>query len=64
MLAPDVTAFLTQQVAQHAGAGEGMFQVQFVHATHAREISVAHRPRQVIHAAPADAERPGLPGQG
>ena len=60
VLAPDVDAVLTQQIAQHAGSGERALQMQFVDATHECEVGLAHGLRQVVHAPAADVENLGL----
>src|SRR5258708_6207507 len=51
-----------QQPTQHPRAGEGKVQVQRVDPPHEGEIPCRQRARDVIHRAPADSERLGLPG--
>ncbi|BBU71518.1 hypothetical protein ICHIJ1_14370 [Fluviibacter phosphoraccumulans] len=47
-------------VTQLPGTHEWMFQMQVVYATHQIKIFWADRPRQVIHASPAEAGQLGL----
>jgi hypothetical protein len=54
----------SQQASQHSRAGERELQMQPVEAPHDLQIARRHRPRQVVHAAAADAHNLRLPGDG
>src|SRR3954454_15976264 len=60
MSAANLETLSRQQITQHAAAREGEIQMQLVHPAHQREISARGRPWQVINAAPADVQHPGL----
>jgi hypothetical protein len=62
MLATGFEAFRLQQIAQHPRTREWVLQMQLVDAPHELQIRIAYRPRQVVHAAAADAEGLGLTG--
>src|SRR3954463_2008860 len=51
-----------QLITQHAAARERKLEMQFVHPAHQREVGGRSWPWQVIDAAPADVEHPGLSG--
>ena len=55
VLTPHLETLTIKLVTQHACAHEGMLQVQFVNATHERQIGRADKSGQIVHAAPADA---------
>ncbi|GEO43150.1 hypothetical protein SAE02_72980 [Skermanella aerolata] len=55
-------AFGGEQITQHAAARKGKIEMQFVHPAHQREVGGRGWPWQVIDAAPADVEYPGLSG--
>ena len=63
----DHKALLAQQVAKHLAARKRIIQMQLVHAAHNRlsrsnrQIDGARGLGQVVDAAPADPQRPGLP---
>ena len=63
MLAADLDAFLPQKITQHPTTRERKFQVQLVDPPHDGEIGRRHRSGQIINAAPADPQLPGLPRQ-
>ncbi len=50
------------RTAMNIDGGKRILQVQLVDPPHQRQIRVADRPRQVVHATAADPERLGLPG--
>lgn len=53
-----------QQPLKHPASGERIVQMQLVDPAHQNQIGRRRRPRQVIDAATADAEQPGLAGNG
>ncbi len=56
----DLVPFSDKEVAHETAAREGIFQMQLVDAVHDCQIGRRDRARQVIDAAPADAEGYGL----
>ncbi len=64
MQAADVMAFCLQKPLQHPAPGKGIIQMQLVDPAHHNKIGRTGRSRQVVDAATADAEYPGLAGDG
>jgi hypothetical protein len=62
MKTPDAEPFGDQQIAQHSAARKREVEMKLVHPAHEHEIGLRDQPGQVIHAAPADAQRRRLPG--
>src|ERR1019366_8867308 len=60
----DLDALAVEKIAQHPAARERVFQMQFVDATHQREVLGRHRPRLVVDAAAADVQSLGLTDDG
>src|SRR5450631_4138613 len=60
----DSAPFVSQQASQHARASEGELQMQSIETPHDLEVGRRHRPRQVVHAATADAQGLRLLGDG
>jgi hypothetical protein len=52
--------FSSQRIAQHASAGERVFQMQFIKPAHQRQIARRCRTWQAIDAAPAEVEHLSL----
>src|SRR5260370_15108015 len=52
----DLAPLGSQQTSQHARAGEGKLQMQPIEMTHDLQVGRRYRPRQVVHAATADAQ--------
>src|SRR6185369_11174207 len=52
----DLAPLGSQQASQHARAGEGKIQMQPIEMPHDLQVGRRHLPRQVVHAATADAQ--------
>jgi hypothetical protein len=57
----NLMALLLEKPLEHAAARERIVEMQFVDPAHQRQVGVAHGARQIVDAAPADAEDSGLP---
>ena len=60
MRSADIEPLANKEVAHHPSARKREFEMQFVDPQHQSQISSRNRARQVIDAAPANAEGCGL----
>ena len=61
MAPANLDALGTQQIPQHPAPREGEFVMQFVDATHDRQICGRYRSGEIVDTPPADPQRLGLP---